>query len=33
MLFNVVKNFKIEGQVVSVEPCGIGHINVTYLGM
>ena len=33
MLFNVVNNFKIEGQVVSVEPYGSGHINVTYLAV
>ena len=31
MLFNVAANFKLEGQVVSVEPYGSGHINVTYL--
>ena len=33
MLFNVVNSFKIEGQVVSVEPYGSGHINVTYLAV
>ena len=33
MLFNVVNNFKIEGQILSVEPYGSGHINVTYLAV
>ena len=33
MLFYVDNSFKIEGQVVSVEPYGSGHIIVTYLGM
>ena len=33
LLFNVARNFKLEGQVISVEPYGSGHINVTYLAV
>ena len=32
-LFNVMANFQIEGNLVSVEPYGSGHINVTYLAV
>lgn len=30
-LYNVMKEFKIIGDVISIEPYGEGHINVTYL--
>ena len=32
-LFEVMANFQIEGNVISVEPYGSGHINVTYLAV
>jgi Ser/Thr protein kinase RdoA (MazF antagonist) len=32
-LINVMQQFKIEGNVVSVTPYGNGHINVTYLAV
>ena len=32
-LLNVVSHFVLDGQVLSVEPYGSGHINVTYLAV
>lgn len=32
-LLNVVSHFALDGQVLSVEPYGSGHINVTYLAV
>ena len=32
-LFNVMAKFQIEGNLLSVEPYGSGHINVTYLAV
>ena len=32
-LFDVMAQFQIEGNVISVEPYGSGHINVTYLAV
>ena len=32
-LMNVMANFQVEGNVISVEPYGSGHINVTYLAV
>ena len=32
-LFDVMANFQIDGNLVSVEPYGSGHINVTYLAV
>ena len=32
-LFNVMSQFKIVGNTISVEPYGSGHINVTYLAV
>ena len=32
-LFNVMAHFQVEGNLVSVEPYGSGHINVTYLAV
>ena len=32
-LKNVLKNFSINGELVSVEPYGNGHINVTYVAV
>ena len=29
-LINIAKNFKIDGEVTSVEVCSSGHINKTY---
>ena len=32
-LFNVMSKFDITGNLISVEPYGSGHINVTYLAV